>query len=102
MNLIRTILLAGAAGGAALSMSGCQLFSFKALNPDCHSRQEYLQAQQRAPLKVPEGLDAPNTQGALVVPVVEVAPPAPGPKDQCLDVPPRYVPSATTKAGSTG
>ena len=94
MNWSRTILVAG----TAALMSGCHFFS--KLTPDCHTRQEYEHARQTAPLKVPDGLDAPNTQGALVVPVVDVAPPAPGPKDQCLDVPPRYVPSAPNKAGS--
>ena len=83
---------------AAALLSGCHIVS--RLNPDCHTRQEYQSASQVAPLKVPEGLDTPNTQGALVIPTVELAPPAPGPKDSCLDLPPRYKPAPPNKAAS--
>ena len=83
---------------AAMLMSGCHIFS--RLNPDCHTRQEYQQAAEVAPLKVPEGLDKPNTQGALVIPTVELAPPPPGPKDACLDLPPRYKAAPQNKAAS--
>ncbi len=82
---------------AALS-SGCHLFS--KLTPDCHTPQEYQRAGQVAPLKVPPGLDSPNTKDALVIPTVELAPPPPGPKDACLDIPPRYQPAPTNKAAS--
>ena len=50
-------------------------------------------------MKVPAGLDSPNTAGALVIPTVEVAPPPPGPNDACYDVPPRYKAAPTNKAG---
>ncbi len=83
---------------AAALLSGCHLFS--KLTPDCHSPQEYRRAAQVPPLKVPAGLDSPNTQGALVIPTVELAPPPPGPKDACLDVPPRYKPAPQNKAAS--
>jgi uncharacterized lipoprotein len=83
---------------AAMLMSGCHIVS--RLNPDCHVRQEYQQASQAEPLKVPDGLDKPNTQGALVIPTVELAPPPPGPKDACLDLPPRYIPAPQNKAAS--
>ena len=85
---------------AATLLSGCHIVS--RLNPDCHVRQEYQQAAQVAPLKVPEGLDSPNTKDALVIPTVELAPPAPGPKDTCLDVPPRYKPAPPNKAATPG
>ncbi|HMK86460.1 MAG TPA: hypothetical protein VK437_10920, partial [Steroidobacteraceae bacterium] len=42
----------------------------------------------------------PNTQGALVIPTVELAPPPPGPHDACLDEPPRYKPAPPNKAAS--
>ena len=83
---------------ATMLLSGCHLFS--KLTPDCHSKQEYQRAAQLPALKVPPGLDSPNTQGALVIPTVELAPPPPGPKDACLDVPPRYVPAPPNKAAS--
>lgn len=95
MSLERFFLLIA----ATALLSGCHLFS--KLNPDCHAPQEYLHAGQIAPLKVPPGLDSPNTQGALVIPTVELAPPPPGPKDACLDVPPRYKPAPSNKAASS-
>lgn len=83
---------------ATALMSGCHMFS--KLAPDCHSPQEYQRATQVAPLKVPPGLDSPNTQSALVIPTVDVSPPAPGPKDACLDIPPRYKSAPPNKAAS--
>ncbi|GAC1307824.1 MAG: hypothetical protein NVSMB10_13600 [Steroidobacteraceae bacterium] len=85
---------------AAVLLCGCHLS--RRLNPDCHVRQEYQRAQQMPVLKVPEGLDSPNTQGALSIPAAELAPPPPGPKDQCLDIPPRYKPAPANKAASPG
>ena len=79
-------------------MGGCHLFS--KLNPDCHSPQEYQHALSAPPLKVPEGLDTPNTAGALVIPTVTDVPPPPGPHDLCYDVPPRYKPAPPNKAAS--
>ena len=95
MSLDRVLVLVAAAG----LISGCHLFS--KLNPDCHTAQEYQRALSAPPLKVPPGLDSPNTQGALVIPTVELAAPPPGPKDQCLDIPPRYQPAPSNKAGSS-
>jgi uncharacterized lipoprotein len=69
--------------------------------PDCHKPQEYQRAVQRAPLTVPAGLDSPNTQGALVIPAVELAPPPPGRHEACMDAPPRYKPAPANKAGSS-
>ncbi len=92
MSLDRVLMVVA----AAALMSGCHLFR----GADCHTRQEYQRAGQVPPLKVPAGLDSPNTQGALVIPTVELAPPPPGPKDSCLDVPPRYKPAPPNKAAS--
>jgi uncharacterized lipoprotein len=94
MSFVRVSLLMAVAALA----SGCHLFS--KLTPDCHTPQEYQRAGQVAPLKVPSGMDSPNTQGALVIPTVALAPPPPGPKDTCLDVPPRYVTAPSNKAAS--
>jgi uncharacterized lipoprotein len=94
MSLDRILVLIA----ASALMSGCHLFS--KLNPDCHSKQEYQHALSAPPLKVPAGLDSPNTAGALVIPPVTDAPPPPGPHDQCYDVPPRYKPAPPNKAAS--
>jgi uncharacterized lipoprotein len=85
--------------GAATLLCGCHAIISR-VNPDCHTRQEYQHATQVAALKVPEGLDSPNTQGALVIPTVGLAPPPPGPKDACLDLPPRYKAAPANKAAS--
>jgi uncharacterized lipoprotein len=83
---------------ASVLMSGCHLFT--KLNPDCHSRQDYQNALSAPPLKVPPGLDSPNTAGALVIPAVTDVPPPPGLKDTCYDVPPRYKAAPQNKAAS--
>jgi uncharacterized lipoprotein len=95
MSLERILLLVG----ASALMSGCHLFS--KLNPDCHSPQEYQHALSAPPLKVPAGLDSPNTTGALVIPAVTDAPPPQGPHDSCFDVPPRYKPAPPNKAAGS-
>jgi uncharacterized lipoprotein len=95
MSLERILMLVG----VSALMSGCHLFG--KLNPDCHSPQEYQHALSAPPLKVPAGLDSPNTTGALVIPAVIDAPPPPGPHDTCFDVPPRYQPAPSNKAASS-
>jgi uncharacterized lipoprotein len=85
--------------GAIPLLAGCHSIVSR-FTPNCHSPQEYQRAAQVAPLKVPPGLDAPNVQSALVIPDVDVTPPAPGPRDACLEAPPRYKPSPTNKAAS--
>jgi uncharacterized lipoprotein len=94
MSLARIFMLAA----AGTLVSGCHLFS--KLNPDCHTRQEYQRAASAPPLKVPAGLDSPNTAGALVIPPVSDVPPPPGRKEACYDVPPRYKPAPPNKAAS--
>ena len=95
MSLERILMLVG----VSALMSGCHLFG--KLNPDCHSPREYQHALSAPPLKVPAGLDSPNTTGALVIPAVTDAPPPPGPHDTCFDVPPRYQPAPSNKAASS-
>lgn len=94
MRLIRTAALIA----AAVLLNACRLIH--GFHPDCHKPQEYQRAAQLAPLKVPSGLDSPNTQGALVVPTVDLAAPPPGPHDACLDTPPRYKAAPANKAGT--
>jgi uncharacterized lipoprotein len=95
MSLERILMLVG----LSALMSGCHLFG--KLNPDCHTPQEYQHALSAPPLKVPAGLDSPNTTGALVIPAVTDAPPPPGPHDSCFDVPPRYKPAPSNKAAAS-
>jgi uncharacterized lipoprotein len=94
MSLDRTLPIIAAA------MLLCACHTFSRVVPDCRKPQEYQRAAQLAPLKVPAGLDTPNTQGALAIPTVELSAPPPGPNTACLDTPPRYKPAPTSKAGS--
>jgi len=94
MSLDRVLLVVA----AAALMSGCHLFG-KLTAGLPYSAGISTSRPRWAQLKVPTGLDSPNTQGALVIPVVLLAPPPPGKKDACLDVPPRYTPAPPNKAG---
>jgi len=69
--------------------AGCHAFrpSAKA----CHSPQPYQKAQSVPPLKIPAGLDAPDTTNALRLPTLNEPPPAPRKGSQpCLDEPPPF------------
>lgn len=62
---------------------------------DCNKPQVYEQARDNAPLRIPAGLDALNTRGALRIPELH-EPEAPRKlSDACLDEPPKY--SATAR-----
>jgi hypothetical protein len=71
----------------ALALAGCHSLRGKS----CNKPAAYVSAQSVPPLKVPAGLDHPDTHGALRVPELnEPEPPPRGPKDPCLDEPPKY------------
>ncbi len=90
MNLTRMIVLSALLAAA----SGCHYLRGKT---GCHADQEYRQAQQLPALKVPAGLDAANTTTALVIPTVNSDIPPRGPRDACLEDPPKYKPSTPNK-----
>ncbi len=80
---MRPIRAMGIAAVAAL-MSGCHL-----LRPHCGGYEEYRTAEVIAPLRVPEGMQAPESKEALRIP--PAAPGAPlASKDACLEKPPQY------------
>jgi uncharacterized lipoprotein len=69
---------------------GCHVFR-SARARACHGQQPYQQAQSVAPLKIPTGLDAPDTTNALRLPTLnEPAPPPRSGKQPCLDEPPPF------------
>jgi uncharacterized lipoprotein len=70
-----------------LPLGGCKL-----LRTDCHKPEPYQKATSGPPLKVPPGLDAPDTKAALRIPELHDTPPPRGPKEPCLDAPPKYTP----------
>jgi uncharacterized lipoprotein len=78
-----------------LTQSGCRVV--RAIDKrECHEPQPYMRAATVAPLKIPAGLDTPDTTNALRLPALnEPAPPARASKDPCLDEPPPFkVPAA--------
>lgn len=79
------IVLAPLLVGAA----GCHPFRHFAYA--CHKKQVYMQASSVAPLKIPPGLEAPDTTNALRLPQLnEPAPPPRTGHQPCLDEPPPY------------
>ena len=84
----------------SLLLAGCHGNPFRAVGENCHKPQVYQRAGSAAPLKVPDGADAPNVAGALVIPSVDAAAPPPGPTDPCLDEPPRYKPAPPVRPAS--
>ena len=95
MRVERAILVIAAAS----LLCGCHMFRNRVAV--CNKPQEYQRAAQVTPLKVPVGMDTPNTQGALVIPTVELTPPPRGPHDACLDSPPKYKAAPANKAASS-
>jgi hypothetical protein len=73
-----------------LALCGCR--SIHHLTQSCNKDTDrYMQATTVAPIKVPVGVDAPDTRSALQIPVLnEPAPPPRGPNDPCLDAPPKF------------
>ena len=71
-------------------LSGCH--AMRALTAEsCHKPQLYMQAASIAPLKIPVGLNSPNTTEALVVPPLKgPTPPPPAANQPCLDAPPSF------------
>ena len=69
-----------------LAGSGCQVM--RAIDKQaCHEPQPYMKAHSVAPLKIPAGLDAPDTTNALRLPALNE--PAPPPRTRQAAVPRR-------------
>jgi uncharacterized lipoprotein len=84
------------------SLSGCQ--HFRKLAASCNKPTMYAGATSVAPIKVPAGVERPDTHAALKIPALnEPMPPPRKSGDPCLDQPPLYaVPKPAAKpAGPT-
>jgi uncharacterized lipoprotein len=78
---------------ASALLAGCGTV-FKAT---CAKPEDYASAVDNGPLKVPAGLQGPDTRGALAVPPLQ-EPERPRAADEpCLDAPPRYTAPAPAK-----
>ena len=89
MSVWRIVALAGLLL-VLLGLSGCHLA--RAISGGaCHDTQGYMKQRSVEPLKIPAGLDAPDTTNALRLPQLnEPAPPPPRGKAPCLDTPPPF------------
>jgi len=90
--MIRTRFLLTAALCASFAvLPGCKrLFA-----SSCNKPQVYAQAQSLPPLRIPVGLDGPDTRAAMKIPDLN-EPEAPrGPKDPCLQEPPAFTTAST-------
>jgi uncharacterized lipoprotein len=71
-------------------VSGCHPFR-GATAKACHGPQPYQKAESVPPLKIPPGLDAPDTTNGLRLPVLNAPSPPPRKGSQpCLDEPPPF------------
>lgn len=72
------------AGLALLAATGCRTVT----GGSCHQPQAYESAGNLPPLRVPTGLDAPDTTGALLIPELDRPELPLDPEGPCLDAPP--------------
>ena len=69
---------------------GCHMFR-RASAKACHNQQPYQKATTVPQLKIPAGLDPPDTTNALKLPALNEPPPAARKGNQpCLDEPPPF------------
>ena len=80
---VRPLLLT-AASLALLAATGCRTIG----GGSCHQPQAYETAGDLAPLRVPSGLDGPDTSAALQIPEVNTPELPRDPDGPCLDAPP--------------
>ena len=74
-----------------VSVSGCHMLHNKFSSNRCTENRTYEGERSVAPLKVPSGMDAPETTNALRLPQLnEPAPPARARSAPCLDEPPSF------------
>lgn len=78
-------------------LAGCQSipvhmpWHHRASIASCYKPQPYMRARTIPALKIPDGMDSPNTSDALVVPALKgPTPPPPKPGQPCLDKPPSF------------
>jgi uncharacterized lipoprotein len=87
-----------------VGVSGCHMLHNKFSSTRCTESRTYEAERSVAPLKVPAGMDAPETASALRLPQLnDPAPPARARSAPCLDEPPSFkvekpAPAATPKA----
>ena len=87
---------------ALLALGGCKTIHHMTHGDSCNKPQPYMRAASIPPLRIPEGMDAPDTSHALDVPKLDAPEPPPrGRNDPCLDAPPSFdVPQPNARPGA--
>lgn len=80
-------LLLSIASLALLGATGCRAIT----GGTCHKPQAYESAGNLAPLRMPTGLESPDTSGALAIPEVNQPELPVDPEGPCLEAPPALV-----------
>jgi uncharacterized lipoprotein len=74
---------------ALTGLSGCH--HLRNIGGSCHDVKPYMKAGSIAPLKIPPGLDTPDTTSALKIPALNTPePPLRKKTEPCLDEPPPF------------
>ena len=89
---VRTVLAIGLLAAVVSITSGCNPFRRSHADAVCKGPEGYSNAKEMAPLKIPPGLESPDTRSALRIPDLKTPEPPPRMESQgCLDTPPKYV-----------
>ncbi len=96
-SALRVLWCALLGGAAAVALAGCHHAIPKAFKAkDCNKPQPYDRAESIQSLRVPPGIDPPDTHGSLLIPAYnEPTPPPRKLTDPCLDEPPPFATHAT-------
>jgi uncharacterized lipoprotein len=81
---MKLMMYAGLAAAATL-LAGCGAFQVS-----CNDSTTYAAAEDLPPLKVPTGLEAPDTRAALKIPALNEPERPRAAADECLENPPKY------------
>jgi uncharacterized lipoprotein len=99
---MRTLCSLLASTAVAMALAGCHTGPFKRFfhAKACNKPQMYASSQSDPPIRMPAGVDPPDTHSSLRIPALnEPAPPPRKLTDPCLDAPPLYAaPRPATKA----
>jgi hypothetical protein len=93
MSKMRFVGLSALLGSVAL-VSGCASITGRT----CLKAPAEADTQDHAPLRIPVGLDAPDTRSALKIPEPPETVAAPGPQGRCLEDPPAAAFQASSPA----
>lgn len=89
---MKLVLKLGIILAVVVGLAGCHpIRAFRNSELSCHRKQPYMASTSVPPLKIPAGLDTPDTTNALHIPPLnEPAPPLRKGKEPCLDEPPPF------------